>query len=112
MPIPTPSGLVFTAPFVNSHNKVAIISGGARGQGATEAGLFAQEGAKVVLGDVLDEDGMTVEARIRELAVETTYLHLDLYNHCRLGSSRRNKPPFNNPIRRPSDSPFVNKGML
>jgi len=81
-------------------------------EGATEAGLFAQEVAKVVFGDVLDEDGMKVEARIRELAVETTYLHLDLYNHCRLGSSRRNKPPFNNPIRRPSDSPFVNKGMV
>ena len=52
--------------------KVAIISGGARGQGATEAGLFAQEGAKGVFRDVLDEDGMKVEARIRELAVETT----------------------------------------
>ena len=46
--------------------KVAIISGGARGQGATEARLFAHEGAKVVLGDVLDEDGMKVEAEIRE----------------------------------------------
>ena len=54
--------------------KVAIISGSARGQGTTEAGLFAQEGANVVFGDVLDEDGMKVEARIRELAVETTYL--------------------------------------
>ena len=42
--------------------KVAIISGGARGQGATEASLFAQEGAKVVFGDVLDEDGMKVVA--------------------------------------------------
>ena len=38
--------------------KVAIIRGGARGQGATEAGLFAQEGTKVVFGDILDEDGM------------------------------------------------------
>ena len=92
--------------------KVAIISGGARGQGATEAGMFAQEGAKVVFRDVLDEDGMKVEARIRELAVETTYVHLNLYNNCRLGTSRRNKPPFNNPIKRPSDSPFVNKEML
>ena len=62
--------------------------------------------------DVLDEDGMKVEASIQELAVETTYLHLDLYNHCRLGSSTRNKPSFNNPIKRPIDSPFVNKGML
>ena len=37
--------------------KVAIITGGARGQGASEGILFAQEGAKVVLGDILDEEG-------------------------------------------------------
>src|SRR5579864_9458649 len=36
-------------------NKVALISGGARGQGAAEARLFAGEGAKVVIGDVRDE---------------------------------------------------------
>ena len=37
--------------------KVALISGGARGQGATEARMFAKEGAKVVFGDILDEQG-------------------------------------------------------
>ena len=37
--------------------KVALISGGARGQGATEARLFAQEGARVVLGDIRDAEG-------------------------------------------------------
>jgi NAD(P)-dependent dehydrogenase (short-subunit alcohol dehydrogenase family) len=36
-------------------NKVALISGGARGQGAAEARLFAREGAKVVIGDVRDD---------------------------------------------------------
>jgi cyclopentanol dehydrogenase len=35
--------------------KIALISGGARGQGAAEARLFVGEGAKVVIGDVLDE---------------------------------------------------------
>ena len=42
--------------------KVAVISESARGQGATETRLFAQEGAKVIFGDVLDEDYMKVEA--------------------------------------------------
>lgn len=36
-------------------NKVALISGGARGQGAAEARLFVNEGAKVVIGDVRDD---------------------------------------------------------
>ena len=58
--------------------KVAIISGGARGQGAAEARMFAREGARVVFGDVLDEEGMKVEAEIRELGGDATYLHLDV----------------------------------
>ena len=58
--------------------KVAIITGGARGQGATEARMFAQEGASVVIGDVRDELGMQVEAEIRELGGEAVYLHLDV----------------------------------
>ena len=37
--------------------KVALISGGARGQGAVEALMFVREGAAVVLGDVLDDEG-------------------------------------------------------
>ena len=58
--------------------KVAIITGGARGQGATEARMFAQEGAKVVVGDIRDELGMQVEAEIRELGGEAVYLHLNV----------------------------------
>ena len=42
--------------------KVALISGGARGQGAAEARMFAREGAKVVIGDLLDVEGRAVAA--------------------------------------------------
>ena len=59
-------------------DKVAIVSGGARGQGAAEVRLFAQEGAKVVFGDVLDDEGMQVEAQVRELGGDVTYVHLDV----------------------------------
>ena len=58
--------------------KVALISGGARGQGAAEAILFAKEGAKVVIGDILDDEGRQIEAQIAELGGGATYLHLDV----------------------------------
>ncbi|MDE2686626.1 MAG: glucose 1-dehydrogenase [Chloroflexota bacterium] len=58
--------------------KVALISGGARGQGAAEALLFAKEGAKVVIGDILDDEGRQVEAQIAELGGDATYVHLDV----------------------------------
>ena len=58
--------------------KVALISGGARGQGAVEAKLFAREGAKVVFGDILDESGKQVEAEIHEAGGEAAYVHLDV----------------------------------
>ena len=58
--------------------KVALISGGARGQGAAEAILFAREGAKVVIGDLLDDEGRQIEAQIAELGGDATYLHLDV----------------------------------
>ena len=58
--------------------KVVIISGGARGQGATEARLMAREGAKVVFGDILDDEGRKVEAEILEAGNEATYVHLDV----------------------------------
>ena len=58
--------------------KVALISGGARGQGAVEAKLFAQEGARVVIGDILDAEGQQVEAEINETGGECVYVHLDV----------------------------------
>ena len=58
--------------------KVALISGGAKGQGAVEARLFAREGASVVLGDILDDDGKKVEAEIRAAGGAATYVHLNV----------------------------------
>src|SRR2546421_5987948 len=58
--------------------KVALISGGARGQGETEAKLFCREGATVVFGDVLDDEGHKVEAEIRAAGGEATYVHLNV----------------------------------
>ena len=58
--------------------KVALISGGARGQGAEEARLMAREGAKVVFGDILDDQGQQVEAEITESGLDATYIHLDV----------------------------------
>src|SRR5467141_3671657 len=40
-------------------NKVVLVSGGARGQGAAEARLLVAQGAKVVIGDVLDNQGQS-----------------------------------------------------
>ncbi len=56
--------------------KVALISGGARGMGAVEAAMFAQEGAKVVIGDVLDAEGEAVAASIPDGAC--SFIRLDV----------------------------------
>jgi 3alpha(or 20beta)-hydroxysteroid dehydrogenase len=55
--------------------KVALITGAARGQGEAAARLFVAEGAKVVLGDVLDDAGKAVAASLGDAAI---YLHHDV----------------------------------
>ena len=59
-------------------NKVALISGGARGMGAVTARLFASENAKVVIGDVLEEEGRQTEAQINEAGGECLFVRLDV----------------------------------
>ena len=59
-------------------NKVALISGGARGMGAVEAHLFSKEGAKVVIGDVLEDEGRRTEAEINESGGECVFVRLDV----------------------------------
>jgi cyclopentanol dehydrogenase len=58
--------------------KVALISGGARGMGAVEAKLFVQEGAKVVIGDILEDEGQKLEAEIAESGGEAIFIRLDV----------------------------------
>ena len=55
--------------------KVALITGAARGQGEAEARVFVAEGAKVVLGDVMDDHGKAVAESLGGSAV---YLHHDV----------------------------------
>ena len=58
--------------------KVALISGGARGIGAATAKLLAQEGAAVVLADVLEAEGRETEIRIREAGGQAMFMLLDV----------------------------------
>ncbi|MGW7691348.1 glucose 1-dehydrogenase [Streptomyces asiaticus] len=57
--------------------RVALISGGARGQGEAEARRFVAEGASVLIGDVLDEEGRKVAD---DLGAAAHYTHLDVTN--------------------------------
>lgn len=53
--------------------KVALVTGGASGQGAAEARIFAAEGARVVITDIQDQLGAETAA-----AAGATYLHHDV----------------------------------
>lgn len=53
----------------------AIITGGARGQGAAEARRFVEEGAFVLIADVLDSEGQALEKDLGDSAV---FQHLDV----------------------------------
>ena len=55
--------------------KSALVSGGARGLGAAQVRLLVQEGAKVVIGDILDDDGRALAA---ELGDSARFVHLDV----------------------------------
>ncbi|GAA2035632.1 SDR family oxidoreductase [Agromyces tropicus] len=59
--------------------KVALISGGARGMGASHARLLVQEGAKVVIGDLLDDEGAALAAELGE--ANARYVHLDVTDY-------------------------------
>src|SRR5256885_15581830 len=58
--------------------KVALISGGARGMGAAEARLFAQEGARIVIGDILEGEGAAVAAGVGAKGGEAGFGRVDV----------------------------------
>lgn len=58
--------------------RIALITGGARGQGAAHGRRLAGEGAIVVLADVLDDDGEAAAAALRADGFDATYRHLDV----------------------------------
>jgi 3alpha(or 20beta)-hydroxysteroid dehydrogenase len=58
--------------------RVAVISGGARGQGAAHARRLATEGAHVVCGDVLHDKGFAEAARLRAEGLDVTFVPLDV----------------------------------
>ena len=58
--------------------KVAIITGAAHGMGAVDAALFSRESARLVLCDILEEEGAQVEARINESGGEAIFVRIDV----------------------------------
>src|SRR2546427_9192979 len=75
--------------------KVALISGGARGQGAAEAETFAREGAKVVFGDIRDAEGKNVEAAIPAAGHEPGNAHLAVTSEADWQTPARTPPSAN-----------------
>ena len=58
--------------------QVALISGGARGQGEAQARLFAREGAAIAIGDLLEEDGQRVADSINDTGGQAIFRKLDV----------------------------------
>jgi len=59
-------------------NKIAVVTGAARGQGESHARLMATEGASVLITDVLDELGESVAADLRSAGHDVHYTHLNV----------------------------------
>ncbi len=61
-------------------NKVALITGGASGIGAAHVRLFAEAGAKVLIGDVQDALGQQTAEEVVRNGGEAVFVHLDVAN--------------------------------
>src|SRR2546422_10890530 len=85
--------------------KVALITGGASGMGRSEATIFAREGAKVVVGDLLEAEGSQVAADIAKTGAQACFVKLDVTREAdwrdaiatTVASFRQPQVPVNNP---------------
>lgn len=59
-------------------DQVALVTGGARGQGAAHAEALASAGMLVVIADILDEDGLRTAGALRSRRLAVRYTHLDI----------------------------------
>lgn len=59
-------------------NRIAVVSGGARGMGAAHVERIAREGVKVLAGDVLLDDGKALESRLRAKGHDVRFRRLDV----------------------------------
>lgn len=59
-------------------DKTVLITGGSRGQGAAEARMFAQAGARVVIGDVVEDEGIELARAIAKAGGKAEYRTLDV----------------------------------
>ncbi len=63
---------------VRLKNKIALVTGAASGMGESAARIFAREGAKVVVVDVIEKEGAAVAASIVSAGGEATFLRMDV----------------------------------
>jgi NAD(P)-dependent dehydrogenase (short-subunit alcohol dehydrogenase family) len=59
-------------------DKVAIVTGGGHGMGEAEARLFAKEGAKVIVADILGSEAERLAADIRAAGGDATAARIDV----------------------------------
>jgi NAD(P)-dependent dehydrogenase (short-subunit alcohol dehydrogenase family) len=73
-------------------DKVAIVSGGASGMGQSEAMLFAREGAKVIVADVLETEGRQTADKITAGGGQAKFVKLDVTSEANWQSRPRCRP--------------------